>query len=64
MRTSTILAFDAGRVERAQITTPNTHACRPLCLEDYSDLRALGRVALRDGGRTVAVGIVTHVTTE
>ncbi len=35
---------------------------RPLCLEEYSDYRALGRVALREGGRTVAVGIVTAVT--
>ena len=34
---------------------------RPVCLERYSDLRALGRVALRDGGRTVAVGVVTAV---
>ncbi len=35
---------------------------RPLCLEEYSDYRALGRVALREGGRTLAVGIVTSVT--
>ena len=35
---------------------------RPICLEEYSDYRALGRVALREGGRTLAVGIVTSVT--
>lgn len=35
---------------------------RPICLEDYSDYRALGRVALREGGRTVAVGIITALT--
>lgn len=34
---------------------------RPLCVEDYADCRPLGRIALRDGGRTVAVGIVTEV---
>lgn len=34
---------------------------RPLCLEEYSDLKALGRVALRDGGRTLAVGVVTRL---
>lgn len=27
----------------------------------YEDLRALGRIALREGGRTVAVGVVTAV---
>lgn len=36
---------------------------RPLCLEEYADYRALGRVALRDAGRTLAVGIVTKVVT-
>lgn len=34
---------------------------RPICVEDYADYRALGRVALRDGGRTVAVGIITRL---
>lgn len=34
---------------------------RPLPLEVFADLKALGRVALREGGRTVAVGIVTQI---
>ena len=34
---------------------------RSMCLEDYSDLKALGRIALREGGRTVAVGLVMKV---
>lgn len=34
---------------------------RPLPLEVFTDLKALGRVALREGGRTVAVGIVTQI---
>ena len=34
---------------------------RPLPLERYSDYRALGRLALRDGGRTIAVGIVLEL---
>eukprot|EP00879_Flechtneria_rotunda_P016026 GHRR01016762.1.p1 GENE.GHRR01016762.1~~GHRR01016762.1.p1 ORF type:complete len:694 (+),score=227.63 GHRR01016762.1:236-2317(+) len=34
---------------------------RPLALELFVDLKTLGRVALREGGRTVAVGIVTQV---
>lgn len=31
---------------------------RAICLELYSDFRALGRVVLRDGGQTIAVGVV------
>ena len=34
---------------------------RPLCLEKYSDYKGLGRVTLRDGGHTVAVGTVTEL---
>ena len=34
---------------------------RSMCLEEFRDYKALGRVALRDGGRTIAVGIVTQV---
>jgi elongation factor 1 alpha-like protein len=34
---------------------------RSMCLEEFKDYKALGRVALRDGGRTIAVGIVTQV---
>ncbi|KAG0597182.1 hypothetical protein M758_UG318500 [Ceratodon purpureus] len=32
-----------------------------VCIEKYSHFRALGRVALREGGKTVAVGIVTRI---
>lgn len=34
---------------------------RPLCMETYADIRALGRVTLRDGGATIAVGIVERL---
>ncbi|KAL3137939.1 hypothetical protein ABBQ38_005186 [Trebouxia sp. C0009 RCD-2024] len=33
---------------------------RAVCLELYKDYRALGRIALRDSGRTIAVGTVTE----
>ena len=36
-------------------------SARSLVLEEYSDFKALGRVALRDGGRTLAVGVVTRL---
>ena len=37
---------------------------RPLCMEVYGDFRALGRIALRDAGRTLAVGVVTALLEE
>lgn len=36
-------------------------ASRAVPLELYADYRALGRVALRDGGRTIAIGVVTEL---
>ncbi len=32
-----------------------------VCIEEYADFRGLGRVALRDGGKTIAVGIIVHI---
>ncbi|GBF90939.1 hypothetical protein Rsub_03794 [Raphidocelis subcapitata] len=37
---------------------------RPMVLEEFGELRGLGRLALRDGGSTLAVGIVTRVLEE
>ena len=34
---------------------------RSLCVEIYSELRALGRIALRNAGRTLAVGVITSL---
>ena len=34
---------------------------RTICLETYKNSRALGRIALRDSGRTIAVGTVTEL---
>ena len=36
---------------------------RTICLETYKDFRALGRIALRDAGRSIAVGTVTELLT-
>ncbi|MHA1143796.1 MAG: translation elongation factor EF-1 subunit alpha [Candidatus Helarchaeota archaeon] len=35
---------------------------RPLCIEMFKEFPQLGRFAVRDMGRTVAVGVVTNVT--
>lgn len=35
---------------------------RSFCAETYADYKSLGRIALREAGRTLAVGIITLVT--
>lgn len=35
---------------------------QPLCLEKYADMKQLGRFAIRDSGRTVAVGVVRDIS--
>jgi elongation factor 1 alpha-like protein len=34
---------------------------RAVCVETYAEVKALGRIALREGGKTLGVGIVTAV---
>jgi hypothetical protein len=34
---------------------------RPMCIEEYSQCKALGRIVLRDRGMTLAAGIVIGV---
>ncbi|KXZ51970.1 hypothetical protein GPECTOR_11g92 [Gonium pectorale] len=46
---------------RGQTALVEVTAARAMVLEEYSEYRALGRVALREGGRTLAVGIVTRL---
>lgn len=62
-----LLNAKTGEVQRArprcllkgQSAVVEVTPARPLCVEEYAEYRALGRVALRDGGRTVAVGIIS-----
>lgn len=37
---------------------------RPMCLEEYAEFKPLGRLALREGGHTLAVGIITQILEE
>ena len=46
---------------RNQTATVELATDRPICAERFEDYRALGRVALRREGRTVAVGIVQRL---
>jgi elongation factor 1 alpha-like protein len=46
---------------KGQTAVVEVAPARPMCLEEYAAYRALGRVALRDCGRTIAVGIVSSI---
>ena len=45
-----------GQAALIEIKTP-----RPICVEKYVNVPALGRITLRDRGRTIAVGIVVEI---
>mmetsp|Transcript_20395 Transcript_20395/g.56534 ORF Transcript_20395/g.56534 Transcript_20395/m.56534 type:complete len:474 (-) Transcript_20395:108-1529(-) len=46
---------------KGQTGVVEVELARAICMECYSDIRPLGRVTLRDGGATFAVGIVQRI---
>ncbi|KAL4857598.1 HBS1-like protein [Chlorella vulgaris] len=46
---------------KGQVADVEVTPSRPMCLEASTDYKALGRVALRDCGRTIAVGKITRL---
>ncbi|KAG2498490.1 hypothetical protein HYH03_003742 [Edaphochlamys debaryana] len=60
-RTGEVVKARPRCLTKGQSALVEVTAARGLVLEEYSQYRALGRVALRDGGRTVAVGVVTQL---
>ncbi|EFJ41150.1 elongation factor-like protein, partial [Volvox carteri f. nagariensis] len=60
-RTGEVVKSRPRCLTKGQIALLEVTAARGLVLEEYSEYRALGRVALREGGRTLAVGIVTRL---
>ncbi|KAJ7527947.1 hypothetical protein O6H91_16G077400 [Diphasiastrum complanatum] len=37
---------------------------RGVCVEEYTNFRSLGRIILRDGGKTVAVGVISRIISQ
>ncbi|GIL62839.1 hypothetical protein Vafri_17011 [Volvox africanus] len=60
-RTGDVVKSRPRCLTKGQTALVEVTAARGLVLEEYADYRALGRVALREGGRTLAVGIVTRL---
>lgn len=50
------LAFDLYTLKIYQVALNGA-----VCVEEFANSRALGRVFLRSSGRTIAVGIVTRI---
>lgn len=48
-------------IVKGQTAVVEITVARPVCVEQYTDYRALGRIALRDGGHTIAVGIIVSL---
>mmetsp|Transcript_72232 Transcript_72232/g.223173 ORF Transcript_72232/g.223173 Transcript_72232/m.223173 type:complete len:446 (-) Transcript_72232:46-1383(-) len=45
-----------------EVVTVRMRPCKPVCVEPFSAYPSLGRFAIRDHGRTVAVGVIKEVT--
>ena len=62
MRTGITLALFACRfLSKNCSAIIQVEVARPVCLECYQDCKELGRITLREGGNTVAAGLVTKV---
>lgn len=45
-----------------EVVTVRMRPCKPICVEPFSTYPSLGRFAVRDHNRTIAVGVVKEVT--
>mmetsp|Transcript_20545 Transcript_20545/g.51087 ORF Transcript_20545/g.51087 Transcript_20545/m.51087 type:complete len:439 (-) Transcript_20545:90-1406(-) len=57
-RTGKTLVENPDSVQTGDVCIIKVEPRRPLCVEQFKDFPALGRFAVRDLGRTVAVGVV------
>ncbi|KAG2439867.1 hypothetical protein HYH02_010497 [Chlamydomonas schloesseri] len=60
-RSGEVLKARPRCLTRGQSALVEVTSSRGLVLEEYGHYRSLGRVALREGGRTLAVGVVTQL---
>ena len=61
-KTGEVLKARPRALTKGQTAVLEVTLNRQLCLELYTGYRALGRIAIRDGGRTIAVGVVTGLS--
>jgi elongation factor 1 alpha-like protein len=60
-KTGEVLKQRPRALAKGQTAVLEVTMSRPLCVELYTEYRALGRIALRDAGHTIAVGIVVSL---
>lgn len=63
-KTGAVIKAKPRCLTKGQTALTEITAAQPLCLEAYADFRALGRIAIRESGRTIAVGIVVKIITD
>lgn len=61
-KTGELLKRRPRAVLKGQSAVVEVTSVQSLCVELYADFRTLGRIVLRDGGQTLAVGIVTGIS--
>ncbi|MFX0169132.1 MAG: translation elongation factor EF-1 subunit alpha [Candidatus Hodarchaeota archaeon] len=63
-RTGEVVQENPDFIKQGDSAIVKLRPVQPLCLETYAQMKQLGRFAIRDSGRTVAVGVVREVTEE
>lgn len=46
---------------KGQTAVIEVEVSKAMCVEEYADFRALGRITIRESGQTLAVGIITKI---
>lgn len=63
-KTGAVIEDNPKFLKKNEVAFVKLQPLKKLCIEKYSDIPEMGRFAVRDMGRTVAVGIVKEITPE
>ena len=63
-KTGAVIEDNPKFIKRNEVAFIEMQPLKRLCVEKYSEIPELGRFAVRDMGRTVAVGIIKDITPE
>ena len=60
-KTGEVMEENPTFVKKGDVVIANIHPLKPICVEAFSDFAPLGRFAVRDMKKTVAVGVIKSV---
>ena len=63
-KTGAVIEDSPKFIKKNELAIVKMQPIKKMCLELYSEIPEMGRFAVRDMGRTVAVGIVKEIKTE